>query len=487
MTLKHRFTYGVEAPKGSTYFGLLPSLAASDGPVVACSATHFAIPYSGGGGPIYVSSLSSTGKVEPGCSVLNAHKGAVLDMAFSPFHDNMMVAGSLDCTLSLWDVTAPAEMAPLSIISTHRNSVRSVDFHPTVPSLVVSTAHDTAVHFSDISAGRDVGALTLSASSGAASSDSVVNNVAFSYDGCILAATCKDKCLRFIDPRVSTGAAVVDTLSNPQALGRNSRVAWLSSQSGGSALLTCGLGGLPSGQRVLSLWDARKGEVVMTRTVDTNSGQLYPLLDETGLCFLVGKGDTVVKYYETTFLEPADGGMMSLDKSAEFQSSLEPFAGVCMLPKRCCDVRSVECARLLKLTSDSVVPLSFYTPRSDALKAYFQDDLFPPVRSHQIEDKCPTVADFFGEAASSVFFPSLQSLQPEGLLSLSQRPEADSRRVSVSRSDEFRLKQAEEANAQRLREEDFQRLQALAAQNAAYHPNQSMNGGGEDVEEDEWN
>lgn len=121
-TLKHRFTYGVEAPKGSTYFGLSPSLAATDSTVVACSATHWAIPYSGGGGPIYVSSFSSKGKVEPGCSVLNTHKGAVQDITFSPFHENLMVAASLDCTMSVWDVAGPAEAAPLSMIATREFS-----------------------------------------------------------------------------------------------------------------------------------------------------------------------------------------------------------------------------------------------------------------------------------------------------------------------------------------------------------------------------
>lgn len=212
------------------------------------------------------------------------------------------------------------------------------------------------------------------------------------------------------------------------------------------------------------------------------------LLQGTGLCFLVGKGDTVVKLYETMFMDPSVGGkgISQLEKSTEFQTSLEPFAGVCMLPKRCCDVRSVESARLLKLTSDSVVPISFFTPRSDALKGYFQDDLFPPVRSHRIE-KSPTMEDFFSGAAASVFFPSFESLQPEGLLPLSQRPEAESRRASVSRSEEFREKQAAEAAASRLREEDFRRLQALAIQKAAHNPNQSMDGGGADVEEYEWN
>uniref|UniRef100_A0A7S4D4C1 Coronin n=2 Tax=Heterosigma akashiwo TaxID=2829 RepID=A0A7S4D4C1_HETAK len=48
---------------------------------------------------------------------------------------------------------------------------------------------------------------------------------------------------------------------------------------------------------------------------------------------------------------------------------------MCAVPKRGLDVMRCETARLLKLTSSSVEPLSFIVPRkSDA----FQEDLFPP-------------------------------------------------------------------------------------------------------------
>ena len=49
-----------------------------------------------------------------------------------------------------------------------------------------------------------------------------------------------------------------------------------------------------------------------------------------------------------------------------------PLCGLTMLPKTSCDVRGVETARLLRLTTSTVDPISFVLPRSDALKAYFQ-------------------------------------------------------------------------------------------------------------------
>ena len=45
-----------------------------------------------------------------------------------------------------------------------------------------------------------------------------------------------------------------------------------------------------------------------------------------------------------------------------------------MIPKRCVNVMGCEIARLLKLTSNSVEPLSFIVPRKSEM---FQPDIFP--------------------------------------------------------------------------------------------------------------
>jgi hypothetical protein len=49
---------------------------------------------------VYVSKLSSFGKVEPDCSVVNGHKAPVQEVSFSPFHSGLMATGSNDCTVS---------------------------------------------------------------------------------------------------------------------------------------------------------------------------------------------------------------------------------------------------------------------------------------------------------------------------------------------------------------------------------------------------
>jgi len=488
-TGKYRHVFGSEAPtKSKTFFNLQLSSVATDGPVIACSSSHWAVPYTGGGGAIYVSGLSAFGKVEPGCPVLNGHKQAVQDIAFSPFKSSLLVTGSLDCTIAVWEVGVDS---PLRVLSSHRNSVRTTNFHPTVANLLVTTSLDQTIRLFDIESGpgKEISCFNLEPFG----AESVVNNVAFSFDGSLIAMTSRDKVIRVIDPRssstsVSSGGSIVKSSENSAALSRNSRLAWLSNNGTSNTILTAS--SLSNGQRTLALWDLRgtKLEPLQQKFVDTSSGQLFPLLDDsTGLCFLVGKGDTVVKSFETTFLEETRDAMpyVTVDKASDFQTSKEPFAGVCMLPKSCCNVREVECGKMLKLTTDSVIPLSFFVPRADALKEYFQDDLFPPIRSST--EPAGNLEAWCSGASSHSFTPNLESLQPEGMIPLSQRP-TDTRRGS-SKVDAYREQVAKDEAERLRRESEFKRLQDLANQHAKYNPNQSMGGAaqGGDVLDDEWN
>ena len=196
-----------------------------------------------------------------------------------------------------------------------------------------------------------------------------------------------------------------------------------------------------------------------------------------------------------TFLSEVNSGGSCI-KCNEFQSSKSPISGICLLPKRLMDVRNVEVARILKLTTDSVLPISFTVPRAEVLKAYFQDDIYPPCRS-----KTPTVSvsDWVevlrsGEALDLT--PTFDSLQPELMTPLSQKPEGP---VRASRAVGFRedIRKSEEEN--KKKEDAFSKLQGLAVQRSLYHPNAS--GGGapvsakcdakpvhdsDDVAEDEW-
>ena len=101
------------------------------------------------------------------------------------------------------------------------------------------------------------------------------------------------------------------------------------------------------------------------------------------IIYYTGKGDANIRYYE---LSPTYTELYSLD---EYKSNI-PCKGMCILPKysttnnttnsnsgsSSIDYMSCEINRLLKLTSTSIEPISFYVPRKATT---FQEDLYPPV------------------------------------------------------------------------------------------------------------
>lgn len=380
---------------------------------------------------------------------------------------------------------ALTSLEPSVAINRHTNSIRTVDFHPTVSGLLVSTSQDMTLRHFDAEQGSEVSSLSIP--------QAVTINVSFNYDGSLVALAGKDRTVRIVDPR--SGSVVLTTesslaaasagsrssvgSSNPH-IGRNLRVAWCSTRTGANSdpLLTVSAGN--SGLRQVHMWDPRNlSAPLVSKSIDNASGQLFPMFDETmNTVFLVGKGDTIIRTYEMIFLEETTPGVTPqlsnpslLEKSTDFQSNIEPFAGVCMLPKRCCDVRNVEVARVLKLTSDSVTPISFKVPRADHLKAYFHDDLFAPVRARS---SLATVPDWEStDSDLSLFQPILESLQPEGMAPISTSAPEPTPSSTRSKVDSFKQEQAKALEENKLREDKFARLQAMAVQNSQYNKNLS--------------
>jgi hypothetical protein len=113
-SLKFRHMFGTESVKEFSFYNLQPDLSATDSPIIACSETCFALPYKGGGGPVFISMIDSFGKVKadstayinddsPSSNILvNAHKAPVQDIAFSSFHDSIMATGSADSTVIVY-------------------------------------------------------------------------------------------------------------------------------------------------------------------------------------------------------------------------------------------------------------------------------------------------------------------------------------------------------------------------------------------------
>lgn len=87
-------------------------------------------------------------------------------------------------------------------------------------------------------------------------------------------------------------------------------------------------------------------------------------------CLSAVQGDGNIRYYEIVDEAPF------IFPISEYRSTV-PSKGVAMVPKRGLDVLKCETTRLLKLTSNSVEPLSFIVPRKVPPSALPMSHSFP--------------------------------------------------------------------------------------------------------------
>eukprot|EP01035_Chromulina_nebulosa_P019759 gene19759-25691_t len=468
--LKYRHVYGKDNSKDNTYYNLSPQTTSdSSSPLIACNDTYWAVPYQGGGGPVYVSSHRCFGKVLPSCAVINGHKSPVQDLAFSPY-SNILATGSSDCTVKIWtlpslddnDTSNPiqtnwTESDATRAFNSHSQSIRTCNFHPLIPGLLVTSAMDSTVRFFDIEAGDETNKFDLTDSA-------YVNNLSFSYDGGLISLACKDRVIRIADPR--TNSIVNSTSLSNNVVGRNLNLAWCSTRTSFGTILSTSSGS--SGLRQIHLWDPRNlSDPTQTISVDNASGQLYPMYDDdTGLCFIAGKGDTILRYYEMSF--SSNDSIVFCAKSNEYLSgSREPISGICLMPKRSMDVRNVEVARLLKLTTNSVIPISFKQPRAENLKQYFQDDVFVPTRSKSSPLNVSVWQTYLSDPNYVLPDAIYESLKPDDMTNLSDKPPD---KPVVQKATVFREDLNKKAEENQKREETFNRLQDMASR---YNPSTS--------------
>jgi coronin-7 len=428
-----------------------------------------------------------------------------------------MSTASFDCTIKLWnveemfdndsesvriksDVTSGSTViSPLGEFTSHSNSIRTCSFHPVIPHLLCSTAQDYTLRFFDANALKEVSCYRLAANNasfGANMDHAIVSNVSFNYEGNVMALACKDRFVRLFDARQQQ---MIGTTSGVSPIGRNLRVAWCARSAQQDPLVTVCAGS--QGLRQINLWDPRKmSQALSVRTIDNGSGQLFPMFDEgLNVVFVAGKGDTIVRSYELANLDETTAASSStsagtsaaastelkelkylFEKCSDFQSSKDPIAGICMLPKRVCDVRSVEVSRLLKLTSESVVPLHFRVPRAEHLKDFFHDDIFLPVRSKHSEltvtdwlEAPITGSDGFGLTSNPLFTPIVEFLKPVDMMNISEKPVEPTPSAVNSKVETFKNKMAKEKEEEQKRESQFAKLQQMAIQNAQYNRNRS--------------
>lgn len=318
----------------------------------------------GGGGPFAVIPLNKPGRFNADMPIVGGHSAAVLDFDFNPFHDQILASASEDQTIKIWGIPEGGLTAnlndPLVDLHGHGKKVTLLRFHPTASNVLASTSADLTVKLWDIEKGCEICSLDTD-------HDQLIQDVVWDHTGTTYTTSSKDKHVRIIDARTST---VVTTIETAHEGAKSTKLTYT-----GALDLLVTVGFTRQSLRQFKVWDPRNTSQELKKVdVDQAAGVIMPFFDtDTNLLYLAGKGDGNVRFYEIQCDTPYCFPLSE-------QRSAVSAKGMAWVPKRGLNIMGCETARLLKLTTNSVEPLSFYVPRkSDA----FQEDLYPPTCSNE--------------------------------------------------------------------------------------------------------
>ncbi|AAS52798.1 AER114Wp [Eremothecium gossypii ATCC 10895] len=392
---KYRHVFGQSTKKELFYENLKVTINAWDSNLIKTNGKFISVTWnSSGGGAFAVVPVEEVGKAPDQIPLFRGHTAQVLDTDFDPFDERMLVSGSDDGRIGVWEIPATysfhnaqdedgnvEHVAPVKFLTGHQRKVGHVLYHPTAQGVLASSSLDHTVRLWNVEQGTNPIVLTH---------PDMVTSMSFSYGGTYLATVCRDKMLRVWDIR--KGEVVSEGMGHSGP--KNQRVVWLGNSD---RLATTGFSKLSD--RQIAVWDAfnlEKGQLGGFYNVDQSSGILMPFYDDSNkILYVAGKGDGNIRYYEFQDDE--------LYELSEFQST-EPQRGFAVAPKRSVNVKENEVLRAYKTVRDQCIePISFFVPRKAEV---FQDDIYPDAPSGK---PALTAEEWF--AGKSVDGPILFSVQ----------------------------------------------------------------------------
>ncbi|XP_058435433.1 coronin-7 isoform X2 [Marmota monax] len=415
---------------------------------------HVAVPLLSSGGQVAVLELRKPGRLPDTALPTLQNGAAVTDLAWDPFDPHRLAVAGEDARIRLWRVP-PGGLedmltTPEAVLTGHTEKIYSLRFHPLAADILASSSYDLTIRIWDLQARAE--RLRLQGH------QDQIFGLAWSPDGQQLATVCKDGHVRVYEPR--SGPEPLQEGPGPEG-GRGARIVWVCD---GRCLLVSGFDSQSERQLLLYMADALAGGPSAVLGLDVAPSTLLPIYDpDTRLVLLTGKGDTRVFLYELLSEAPFFLECNSF-------TSPDPHKGFILLPKTECDVREVEFARCLRLRQTSLEPVAFRLPR--VRKEFFQNDVFPDT-AVSWEPVLSAEAWLGGTNGQ----PRLLSLQPPGMIPVSQAPrEAPARRAPSS------AQYLEEKSDQQKKEELLNAMVAKLGNREDPLPQDSFEG----VDEDEW-
>ncbi|KAJ9590762.1 hypothetical protein L9F63_016278, partial [Diploptera punctata] len=371
-----------------------------------------AVPLSGPGGKIAVFELSKTGKLPDGVIPTLVHGTNIMDFAWDPFNCKRLAVACDDGMIRLWLIPeeglAEPTNEPHKVLAGHSEKIYFIKFHPLAEDVLASGSYDMTIRIWDLATEeeklfwKDIlisCELTLVV---IMMMMIMFQMFSFSWSPCgvYCATACKDSKLRVYKPRSSTqpireGKGPIGS--------RGARVVWALE---GRFIVVMGFDKVS--ERQIQVFKADNlNSVLNTVGLDVSPAILIPFYDEdSSTLFLTGKGDTTIYAFEVTEEAPYICPLSHHRCNTLHQ-------GLSFLPKSICDVGNVEFARALRLTNNTIEPLSFTVPRIKS--DLFQDDLFPPTK---VTWKPTMTSNQWFQGLDRQ--PARLNLKPEGMESLSE-------------------------------------------------------------------
>ncbi|TKR78066.1 hypothetical protein L596_018933 [Steinernema carpocapsae] len=240
----------------------------------------------GSGGPFLVIPVNKAGRIDKDYPFVDAHKAPCLEIAWSPFNDNVIASCSEDTTTKVWLIPdrglTRTISEPVVELCGHQKRVNTLAWHPTANNILLTAGGENTLLMWNVGTGEAL--LEIGGH------PDQIWSIGFNYDGSQFVTTCKDRKIRIMDSH--TGEVVQEGMGHEGVKPQRA----IFTRDG--RLVTTGF--TKRSERLYALRDASNiSQPVIQEELDTSNGVLFPFYDEdTGLLYLIGKGDCAIRYYE---------------------------------------------------------------------------------------------------------------------------------------------------------------------------------------------
>jgi len=359
---KFRHVYGKPKKREECYDDVKVTANSHDSVFCSINPKFLAVvTESGGGGMFIVVPMAKVGRIDRDFPGIAGHKGAVLDIKWCPFNDNIIASCSEDCTIKIWNIPDGGLIGKQNMTEAvvdlhgHQKKVMYVHWHPTAANILLSASADNHIVIWNCGMGQALVDIDCH--------PNLIQCVSWNYDGSRFVTSCKDGQIRVINPR---SGEVLKQFKGHGGGTKSTQVTFLKN----GMIFTTGFSKMS--EREYALWDAQKGIFKVMEVIDQSNGVLFHYYDvDTGMIYLIGKGDSVVRYYEI------NDDLPFVHYIAMYQSAA-PQRGAGFMPKRGVNPSICEITRIFKLHTKGLVEvIPMICPRKVNASEIFQEDLYP--------------------------------------------------------------------------------------------------------------